>query len=645
MLNRFKLSVKLYGGFIFILLLMCTIALLGYSGLKETTKAIGDICYQLDIAKEVNTVLTDAQDSQTSNLRYALSGDSKFIQLQNTEIENVKQHTTEAKKMMCSDENKAKADHLLNEMNKYSDSSKKYYSIADEKIASGKIRNSEAETLSYNIIEVVEAAQKYALETSKDGTLDQAAAERAFFAQKCLDSANKIFLYAQYYQLASSPDQQDKIAGQWMEHIETTQEMLGKAMEIMKLETTRQCISEALASLKSYEEQVMAFRKFNLAQRAEVETLDSITDNVMANSREIRDGVYSFITDLRETTDKAFAFINSLIIIVSLSAIALGLATAFVLTRNIVKPINRIIASLTAGSNEVTSASSQVSSTAQSLAKGASEQAAGLEESSASLNQMTSMTKNSADDAQQAKILSSDASKSAGDGILAMEKMNTAIRDIQKSSDETAKIIKVIDEIAFQTNLLALNAAVEAARAGEAGKGFAVVAEEVRNLAMRSAEAAKDTSVMIEESVKNANNGVEIAGEVGNALDQIVNSIEKTTTLVDNIALASQEQSQGIEQVNIAISQMDTVTQSNSASAEEAASAAEELSSQACQLNLIVKELSGIIDGNNKTINNSSDLYESDIPFHEIAYGANKNKYNKETSYQQESNCFADFNN
>jgi len=233
---------------------------------------------------------------------------------------------------------------------------------------------------------------------------------------------------------------------------------------------------------------------------------------------------------------------------------------------------------------QVSGASHEISSGAQNLAQSSNEQASSLEEVSSSLEEMSSMTKQNAYNSNKAKTLASEAHLTANEGDTAMKRMANAINNIKHSSDNTAKIIKTINDIAFQTNILALNAAVEAARAGEAGKGFAVVANEVRSLAMRSAKAAKDTESMIDESVKSANSGVQITEEVVTSLSKIVDRTAKVGSLITEIAAASSEQSTGIEQVNIAVAQMNKVTQSNAANSEESASAAEELNSQASEL-------------------------------------------------------------
>ena len=289
------------------------------------------------------------------------------------------------------------------------------------------------------------------------------------------------------------------------------------------------------------------------------------------------------------------------IILGVLGALLFGSGIGIFLSRSISSALQKVIASLSEGSEQVSSASSQVSQSSQQMAEGASEQASSLEETSASLEEMSSMTKQNSDNAKQANVMANDTREAVEKSRTAMSRMSEAIGQIKNSSDQTAKIVKTIDEIAFQTNLLALNAAVEAARAGDAGKGFAVVAEEVRNLAQRSAEAAKNTSSLIEQSQKNADNGVAVSQEVAGILTQIVDSVHKLSQLIGEVSSASMEQAKGIEQIGTAVTEMDKLTQSNAANAEESASASEELSAQANELNDMVEVLVGIVTGSSNT--------------------------------------------
>ncbi len=256
------------------------------------------------------------------------------------------------------------------------------------------------------------------------------------------------------------------------------------------------------------------------------------------------------------------------------------------------------------GSEQVAAASGQISSGSQTMAQGASEQASSLEEVSSSLQEMASMSGQNTTNSKEAQSLSEGARVSTEKGLESMKRLSASIDKIKGSSDETAKIVKTIDEIAFQTNLLALNAAVEAARAGDVGKGFAVVAEEVRNLAMRSAEAAKSTADLIEESVKNSDEGVAINQEVMENLGEITDQIQKVSEVMGEIASASEQQNEGVVQVNTAVEQMNAVTQQTAANSEESASAAEELTSQAEEMkNLVSKfQLSNANGGGNRSL-------------------------------------------
>ncbi|MFW5784754.1 MAG: methyl-accepting chemotaxis protein [Chitinispirillaceae bacterium] len=287
----------------------------------------------------------------------------------------------------------------------------------------------------------------------------------------------------------------------------------------------------------------------------------------------------------------------ALVIISIIIGVALALGFGIFLSSSISKALNRVISGLSSGSEQVSSAANQVSASSQQMAEGANEQASSLEEVSSSLEESSSMVKQNADNAGQANSLMEDTKKRVEDGSASIGKVNSAIQEIKKSSDQTAKIVKTIDEIAFQTNLLALNAAVEAARAGDAGKGFAVVAEEVRNLAQRSAEAAKNTAALIEESQENADKGVVVSSEAAEAVRGISESAMKVAGLIGEISAASKEQAQGIDEINSAVAQMDQVTQSNASNAEESASASEELSAQAKELKEMVDQLVAIVGG------------------------------------------------
>lgn len=257
---------------------------------------------------------------------------------------------------------------------------------------------------------------------------------------------------------------------------------------------------------------------------------------------------------------------------------------------SMINAVNSTLSDIARVINEIDSGVQQVSLASQALSTGATSQAASIEEVSASLTEMSSRTNENAQNATEASTLTQDANSAAIQGQSQMQELAQAIGGITNRAEDTKKVVKTIDDIAFQTNLLALNAAVEAARAGQHGKGFAVVAEEVRSLAARSAKAAGETAELIDNVVKEVNAGNIMAESTAKALNAIAEQISQATVLVAEIAEASNEQAQGISQINLGIDQIDAVTQQNTASAEETAAASEEMSQMATQLNQTILE-------------------------------------------------------
>lgn len=264
-----------------------------------------------------------------------------------------------------------------------------------------------------------------------------------------------------------------------------------------------------------------------------------------------------------------------------IAALLTSAALAFVIVRSTSRVLTGAVYELRGGAAQVSTAATQLSASSQSLSTGAQTQAAALEETAASMEEMASMTRQNAQNSQQGAQLMNDVDRRVTESDAVLNAMVTSMRDIRESSQQVSKIIKTIDEIAFQTNILALNAAVEAARAGAAGMGFAVVADEVRSLAHRSAQAARDTSALIEASIANAQQGDQRVHEVAAAFSTITTTVSEAKRLVDDVSDACQKQTQGLDQVSRAMSQLEQLTQRTAANAEECAAASEELTAQA----------------------------------------------------------------
>jgi methyl-accepting chemotaxis protein len=395
----------------------------------------------------------------------------------------------------------------------------------------------------------------------------------------------------------ANPEERKKIEAQMSASSKRSSEFISAYEGTITTEEDRALFNQVSAGRKKYQDTRAEYTKLLAAGQAAEANAHLLTQVVPAYEAFIAQTRVMFEYNVKNGHELALRLDNTarlterLIVIAASTALLLALVIGFLIIRSTNKALKTITEQLSIGADQANESAAQVSTASQTLAEGASEQAASLEETSASLEEIASMTKRNAESANQAKQLSNQTRHAAESGSTSMAEMKTAMDAIKESSSNIAKIVKTIDEIAFQTNILALNAAVEAARAGEAGAGFAVVADEVRNLAQRSAQSARETAERIEDSVTRSEHGVRISSKVAESFEEIVDKARRVDELVAEIASASKEQSQGIEQVSIAVTQMDQVTQSNAAGAEESASAAQELNAQSMMMRQSVQSL------------------------------------------------------
>ncbi|MBI3884463.1 MAG: hypothetical protein HY302_01850 [Opitutae bacterium] len=454
------------------------------------------------------------------------------------------------------------------------------------------VLNPNAETMSTGLQKLLEGARGSG---DMNAAFQLSNALKAFF--ECSSKVNSYLLTSKPDYVTAARDALG-VTDKAIQRLEKDQLDMEKLDESMKDEAKKALFTALMKTTDAYRaglEQIVETKKAR--DQIVAAQLNRIAPLFTAALGKVRASVHAFQVELEAKVSSEQKSNEVIVLSTTIGGLVAGLVVAWFIARSVTSPIAGIAERLAAESDKTGASAVQVAQASQSMADGASQQAASLEETSSSLHEMASMTARSSENAQNAKTLANDARQTADAGAADMEQMKTAMQAIQSSSSEISKIIKTIDEIAFQTNILALNAAVEAARAGEAGLGFAVVADEVRSLAQRAAAAAHETAGKIADSTEKSAQGARLSERMAGNLAAIVERIRKLDERIGEIADASREQSEGINQINTAVAGMDKITQGNAALAEESAAAASEMQSQAQEVRQAVSELMHMVNG------------------------------------------------
>jgi len=605
-MKNLSLGMKISFGFALVLIFLCIVAFIGFNSLSGVVDRASK-------SEGVNELVKSILDARQQEKNYIMRNDETLIAKVDDLVKGLTDRARGLKDNFTQKANKDQMDLVIEKSGAYLAAFHGFVDLRHQKTQTMALMREkagvvlkEAEDISADQKAQLNESRKKSTALIKEAAVDSGLEQKTKLAdvQKQADDfltdrlakSEDTNLIIKWFLDGRKNEKEFIISGdkKWMDEVNDKVEKIKSLSQDLKsrfkLQQNIDQVNTLLTALKEYDD---AFKEYSTltARQKQAEEI------MLTEARAAREVCISARADQKAKMESQISTANRVIFIGTIIALVLGILSAFFITRSITGPVNRIIAGLNEGSAQVASASGQVSSSSQSMAEGASQQAASIEETSSSMEEMSSMTKRNADNAGQADNLMKETNKVVATANKSMDQLTQSMADISKASEETSKIIKTIDEIAFQTNLLALNAAVEAARAGEAGAGFAVVADEVRNLAMRASDAAKNTAALIEGTVKKVKDGSELVSTTNDAFSQVAESSAKVGDIVSEIAAASKEQSSGIEQVNIAITEMDKVVQQNAANAEESASASEEMSAQAEQLKDYVSDLVMLVTG------------------------------------------------
>lgn len=581
MLKKLTVGKKIALGFMLIIGILLTISAIGYKDLMNSAngfRAYRNLSNETNLAAQIQTNMLQ----MSTNVKdYIITGSQKNYEDFNASWASTKGFYEEAKDTIIDPERSNMIGGVWKKLTDYRTGFDRIVELKNE-------RNRLLNEVLYPKGQFIENAMADILLSAKD-EFDAETVYQAGIAMKHLLLAR---LYVDRFLGTSEQEAMDRVLSEM-------KQMQGPIAALIKtlIDPKRQAL---LANVQKAKQDYLG--NFNrlvevVRDRNQVveNTLGKLGPEIAAETENIKLSVMNDQNTLGEKIQKSNVRSVKIILVVSGFAVILGIVLSLIIIRGITAPLKRVIKGVTGASQKVTGASGEVSGASQQLAEEASQQAASLEETSASLEEITSMTRQNAQNAEQAETIVKGSMDKFEEAARAMGGLTESMKRISQSSEETQKIVKTIDDIAFQTNLLALNAAVEAARAGEAGAGFAVVADEVRNLAMRAAEAAKNTGRIIEETIKKVEDGSSSVLRAEETFAGVRQESKAVGELVSQIAASSLEQNHGIKQISEAVLEMDKGTMQTAAMAEETASASQEMKHQADNLEQFIKELTLLV--------------------------------------------------